>query len=200
MSKIFNEVSNYIPYTTLRSINRNYNKNDKEYCKKAAFIYKDDMLYINTAKANKIIYYNDIDTFGILTMENVNYIYRIYEKDDNVVLSIRVGKNDINDIIDIDILSKYKILKNRGCEDIIPNYARNNIKKLLLQTFKNNLNPDNVHEIMYLYMYLHSNCILMGHPQSLDTKTLKINIVPSQAFMDEIYDMYNLIYVRLTLL
>lgn len=206
MSKIFNEVSNYIPYTTVRSINKSYNKMDKEYCKKAAFIYKDDMIYINNMVGSKIIfYYNDNrDIQASLIMENYNYLYKIHDKDDTIIMTIKsITKNDSrnpNDIVDIDILSKYKILKQRGCEDSVVSYARDNTIKLLLNTFMNNLNPDNMQELMYLYMYLHANATLMGYSQSTETKVLKIDTVPPQAFMDEIYDMYNLIYVRLKLL
>lgn len=179
---------------------------DKEYCKKAAFIYKDDMIYINNMVGSKIIfYYNDNrDIQASLIMENYNYLYKIHDKDDTIIMTIKsITKNDSrnpNDIVDIDILSKYKILKQRGCEDSVVSYARDNTIKLLLNTFMNNLNPDNMQELMYLYMYLHANATLMGYSQSTETKVLKIDTVPPQAFMDEIYDMYNLIYVRLKLL
>lgn len=204
MSKIFNKVSNYIPYTTLRSINKDYNKMDTEYCKKAAFVYKDDMIMVNNKPGDKIIfYYNDNQDVEAI-LQNTNYIYKIQEKDDTVVLTVKPSKNkkeiNPNDIIDIDIMSKYKILKQRGCEDSIAFYARDNTIQLLLNTFMNNLNPDNVYELMYLYMYLHANTTLMGYPHSMETKILKMDTVPPQAFMDEIYDMYNLIYVRLKLL
>lgn len=199
---LFDEISTHLPSTTIRSLNKNYNKMDNEYCKKAAFIYKDDMSYTRTLQFNIMYYYNDqYNIQASVNMENNNYIYKFYDKNDTVVLSIKHGKYDeFNDIIDIDILSKYKILKNRGCEDYIPFYSKDNTIKLLLKTFLNNLNPDNIHDIMYLYMYLHSNLIYMGYSQPMNKIILKVNQLPDQSFMDEIYNMYNLIHVHLKLM
>ena len=52
---------------------------------------------------------------------------------DDIVFSM-TDEQEIGEMIDIDIISKYKILNHRGCEDNVPFYAKDNALALLLKT------------------------------------------------------------------
>jgi hypothetical protein len=201
---VIDEITNYISLTKKRGINRKYKtETDANYCQKAAFIYNDDMLYAKNTFDSKVIYYysDNYDTEAILYLDSRCYKYKIYKKNNTYVLSmkhINVPTEPTN-IIDIDLVSKYNILKNRGCEDVIPNYAKTHTLDFLLQTFVNNFNPDKIEDILYLYVYLHSNTILLNYNTfEPNKKIFKVNKLPSNNLLNDIYHLYNLLHVHFT--
>lgn len=201
MSIVYDQVLTELPFTTKRSINKSYYSLDNEYCIKAAFIYHDDMIYAKNQMNNKVIYYynENYDVQATLTLNDNVYSYIISNVDDDIELSM-IDDQEIGELSDIDIISKYKILKNRGCEDNVPDYAKDNTLKLLLKTFENKFNPDNMHDCLYLYMYLYTNCVLLGYEVPVVNKKYKRDELPPQILLNDIYDMYNLLFVYLNLL
>jgi hypothetical protein len=201
---VFNNISKYLPHTTVRSINKQLYHKNVEYCELAKNIYNNDMkLYTN--KNNTIIYYEyEKIIYGVMIKNDIYIIYKIKQVDQYIQLSIhkKYPKDylDDNNMIDVDIMTKHKILKSRGCEDIIPNYSKTNTTNLLLNTFKTNFNPDIISDIVYLYMYLHSNCVLLDYEKVIDEHIMfKINKLPSEEILHKIYDMYNLLYVHVNM-
>lgn len=201
MTTVNDLVLTQLPFTTKRSINKTYFALDNEYCKKAAFIYDDDMIYIRNQQENKVLfYYNDMyDMQATIILNGITINYIIKHVNDDITLTI-TDEQEIGEMIDIDIISKYKILKNRGCEDNVPFYAKDNTIKLLLKTFENRFNPDNIQDCMYLYMYLYTNCVMLGYEEPTINQVLKRDALPPQKFLDTIYDMYNLLYVYINVL
>lgn len=198
---VYDQVLTQLPFTTKRSLNKLYLALDNDYCKKAAFIYHDDMIYAKNLLDNKVLYYysEDYDMQATITLNGVSISYIIEDVNDDIVLSM-TDEQEIGEMIDIDIISKYKILKNRGCEDNVPFYAKDNALALLLKTFENKFNPDNMHDCMYLYMYLYTNCVMLGYEESVVSKIFKRDALPPKKFLDDIYNMYNLLYVYINLL
>lgn len=199
---VYDQISEYLPSSTKRSLNRASYATDKEYCKKAAFIYHDDMVYVNDKFTDKVIYYynDNYDIQATLTSNGVKYNYIIEQHNDNVVLSM-TDQGEVGEMIDVDIMSKYKVLKNRGCEDNVPYYAKNNVIDLLLKTFVNKFNPDNMQDCLYLYMYLYTNSVLIGYDEPIiKNKSYKNDKLPPKSLLDDIYNLYNLLYVYLNLL
>jgi len=200
-TNIINTITDYIPNTLKRSLNKQYYLNNtKEYCELAAHIYNDDMLYvINNYNHFVVYYYNkNFQLEAHLQLPNQMWLYKIKQKDDYYILSIK-NKNkelEFNSLIDVDLLSQYQILKNRGCEDFKKDFAKSNVIHFLQNTFNNYFNPDNIQDLIYLYVYLHSNNILIYHNQiNVVKKTFKIGKIPKDVFLKDIYDLYNLLYV-----
>jgi hypothetical protein len=205
---IIETITEPIPFSTKRVLNKLYKQNnDVKYCERAANIYHDDLVYTKTNIKNNVIYYynDDYDTEAQIKLNELIYIYKITKVNDEyyVLKSKNINKyQDINNntIIDIDLLSKFQILKNRGCEDIVPNYTKQHILKFLLNTFVDNFNPESSNDLIYLYMYLHSNLVLLGYNNDLLNVKIKINKQPKVNFLTNLYDMYNLLYVHFDIL
>lgn len=201
MSSIFNNVAKYLPSTTVRSINKQY-QNSVEYCKMSSHVYNQDIIPFKKNN-NTVIYYQDDEDIVAIMMTNNQYTtYKTKQIDNYIQLTIHKHKYHVdylndNLINDVDLLSIREILKSRGCEDVIENYSKTNTLKSLVNTFKNYFNPDVITDIVYLYIYLHSNCVLLGYEDVKDeTKQFKLNKIPKDEFIQKIYDMYNLLYVH----
>lgn len=198
---VINTIDQYIPSTLKRSLNKQYYlDNNKEYCQLASHIYNDDMLYIlNNADIYVIYYYNeDYQLEACLNVKDVKYFYKIKQYDDYYILTIKNKYKDVksNNLVDIDLQSQFKILKNRGCEDYEKKFAKKHTIDSLKKTFKNYFNPDNIHDMIYLYVFLHSNSILVNKGQiNTSKRKFKINKLPKEDFLKDIYDLYNLLYV-----
>lgn len=207
---ILTTIDKYIPTNVKKSLNKQYYlNNNKEYCELASHIYNDDMHYaINNFNEFAVYYYNKKYQLEAYVKHNNNVLlYKIKQKDDYYKLSIK-NKNKLsyNHIIDIDLLSQYKIFQNRGCEDFQTHFNKVNTLYSLQNTFNNYFNPDNIQDLIYLYVYLRSNCFLINYHQF--DKNLKKNLVhfddiktkyqigqlPEEQFLKEIYDLYNKLY------
>lgn len=204
MSSIFNNVSNYLPYTTIRGINKQLYSENQQYCKIASHIYMDDMKLIHNQN-NSIVYYEYDQVFYAVVIKNdYHIIYKVKQVDQYIVLTIHKKLSeplDDNSIVDIDIINKFKIFKSRGCEDMIENYSKTNTSNELLKTFTNYFKPEVMIDMLYLYVYLHSNCVLLDNEIINDeTKKFNLNKLPKKSFLQKIYDMYNVLYVRVNLL
>ncbi len=209
MQTIFENIKEYIPNTTLRAINKQYHT---DYCDQAAHIYNDDMniqgdnlLFLKDDKSsyNHIFYYKDEEDYTVaIIKQETNYItYHMTKEDEYYKLSIKPIKVEINEpIVDIDIMSKYQIMKSRGCEDVVKDFSKKNTIRFLLKTFTDFFNPDMMSDIVYLYIYLHSNLILLNYTVPKPFKIFKMTKLPKQEVLDQIYDMYNLLYVHINLL
>ena len=80
---VFNNVSKYLPHTTVRSINKQLYHKNVEYCELAKNIYNDDMkLYTN--KNNTIIYGSNIHRF-IINSKKLNFVPPTYTEHPSVV-------------------------------------------------------------------------------------------------------------------
>lgn len=194
---LFNNIVNYLPYTKIRGINKYYTEQQNtNYCKISSFIYDDDMKSIDGNNTIKYYLYEDI----YYAVVNNKIVYKLRQVDDYLHLSIHDKVEELDNVIDVDMMSKYKILKSRGCEDMIENYAKDNTKSLLLKTFKNYFKPDTLFDILYLYIYLHSNCFLLGYEKLPTNQKFNMNKLPKNTLLQEIYDMYNVLYVHVDLL
>jgi hypothetical protein len=198
MSTVFTKISDYLPHTTIRGLNKQLYQNDKEYCHIASHIYNSDMKLIENQE-NTITFYDDNHTYSAIL--NKNIVYKLKQVNEFIVLKITKKTKILNSIIDVDVMSKYKIFKSRGCEDMIENYSKNNTLSQLLKTFKNYFNPDVMIDMLYLYIYLHANCVLLGiYDFEYTRKKYNMNKLPGKNFLQEIYDMYNVLYVKINLL
>jgi hypothetical protein len=199
MSSIFNNVAKYLPSTTVRSINKQYHTDD--YCKRSSHVYNQDIIPFKN-NDNTVIYYQDDEDIVAIMLKNQFTTYKTKQIDNYIQLTIHKHKYHVdylndNLINDIDLLSSKEILKSRGCEDIIENYSKINTLKSLVNIFRKYFNPDVITDIIYLYIYLHSNCVLLGYEEVKDeTKQFKLNKIPKDEFIQKIYDMYNLLYVH----
>lgn len=202
-STIINTITQDVPTPIKRSINKEFLLTySHDYCTLAAHIYHDDMIYAMNHFNHYAIYYHHQ---AYVKINKTILKYKIKQVDDNYIVTLK-NKNTIedinNNIIDIDLLSQYQILKNRGCEDLIQNYSQKNILKILSTQFHNYFNPDQIQDLLYLYVYLHSNYLLIhnkNEPHSLYLK-LKSNKLPKQEFLNNLYDLYNLIYLHFDIL
>ncbi len=188
ITTIFDNVKPYIPITTLRTVSKQYA--DQSYCQKAGFIYHDDMNIIDGVK-----YYIE-DDLPYAIMNNLQY--QII-KEDQYYKIIESNVDVKNNVIDIDIMSKYKIMKSRGCEDMIKDYSKNKTIEFLLKTFTDYFNPDVMKDIVFLYLYLYTCLIVLNYQPKLITK-FNGDKLPKKSVLNEIYNMYNLLYVHITIL
>ena len=204
---VLENIRDYLPKTSLRAVSKQFI--DKTYCDMAGVIYNDDL--VNATKHNQhIIYYKDNDnlTYARLYKSNgetpgvgaINISYQMTKKDK--YYRIRTKSFEDYDLIleDIDVMSKYNIMKTRGCEDTIENFSKIKTMDFLLKTFKDSFNPDMMSDMIYLYIYLYSNLTLLNYPLSKMITRFDMTKLPSDSLLEEIYDMYNLLYVHLNLL
>lgn len=201
MSTLFNKISDYLPHTTIRGLNKQLYSDNKEYCQLASHIYNSDMLSIKDQN-NTILYYDYNQIYYAIIKKNDYYIvYKLKQVNEYLVLTIHKKlPENLNNIMDVDIMSKFKIFKSRGCEDVIDNYSKINTSNQLLKTFKNYFNPEVMHDLLYLYIYLHSNCVLLDHEIiKYERKKYNMNKLPKKKLLQEIYDMYNILYVLINL-
>ena len=209
--RVIENINQYLPYTTLRGVSKKFT--DQKYCEMASTIYDDDLnakQVVNIVEnLNKVLYYQDADnlTYAVLEKQEsvppqfVQLSYKMTKRDDYYKLSIKKLKESQDlKVFDVDIMSKYQIMKSRGCEDQIKDFSKQNTLKFLLQTFTDYFNPDEMSDILYLYIYLHSNLTLLNYPTSLSRRKFNMYKLPKASLLQEIYDMYNLLYVHLNLL
>lgn len=198
-------ITQYLPTSLKRSLNKEYKReNNDAYCQFASQIYQDDMNFVKNNYNQYVLYYynNDYDYEAYFLMNNVSYVYKIQLVDNYYILTI---KNKIDDyykqLIDIDLTSQYLILKNRGCEDVQKDFSKLNILKKLLNVFTTYFNPDDMKDLLYLYVFLHSNCVLLKYDEPITTPLyFKIHKLPKKDFLNDIYDLYNTLYVHFDLL
>lgn len=202
MSSIFNNVSNYLPHTTIRGLNKQLYTENKQYCQLASHIYMDDMELIQNQNDSIVYYeYNQI-FYAVMIKNNYHIIYKLKLVDQYLVLTIlhELPKHE-ESIVDVDIMSKFRIFKSRGCEDVMDDFSKKNTANQLLKTFTNYFKPETMIDMLYLYIYLHSNCVLLDN-EIISYEPLKFNInkLPKKSFLKKIYEMYNILYVRINLL
>jgi hypothetical protein len=199
-------ITQYLPISLKRSLNQEHKReNDQTYCQLASQIYQDDMLLVKNTFNNYVLYYynDDYHYESYLYFNNLIYIYNIEPVDDYYVLTIKNKFIDLTNrpLIDIDLSSQYQILKHRGCEDIIKNFSKNHILNKLQNTFTTYFNPDDIKDLLYLYVFLHSNCVLLKYDEPiLTTLYFKSHKLPKEEFLNDIYDLYNTLYIHFDLL
>ena len=199
LNMVLENIKEYLPKTSLRAVSKQFT--DKTYCDLAAHIYNDDMNRIVENK-NHVVYYNDAEnlTYAILQKEDYQLTIKMIKEDNYYTLSYEKFEDENLVLFDIDMISKYNLMKNRGCEDDLPYFSKNKTLDFLLKTFKDYFNPDIMSDIVYLYIYLYTNLILLNYPTKKLFKKFDITKLPRKAVLQEIYDMYNLLYVHLNLL
>jgi hypothetical protein len=199
---IIKNITQYLPLATRRSLNKQFlSEHSSDYCQLASYIYNDDMYFIYNNFINKAVFYYNNDTLHCKLHYNTTYRYKIKHVDNTYVLSVKNKINDINNIVNVDLSSQYKILKNRGCEDKIKNFSKTNTLKILANFFNNYFNPDRIQDLLYLYVFLHTSCVLLNYVFiDLNQRIFKINKLPPDDFLKEIYDLYNLLYVHFDVL
>ncbi len=201
---VLETIKPYLPKTTLRGVSKHFV--DQTYCDIAGYIYNDDMLQIDVSDPlsnnEYILYYKDAEdvTYAILHHDRNNIHYQMTKKDEYYYIIQNNMDIESFTLSDIDIMSKYNIMKSRGCEDDMPHYSKNKTLAFLLQTFKDYFNPDVMSDIIYLYIYLHSNLVLLNYAPKKLIKRFNITKLPKKSVLQDIYDMYHLLYVHLNLL
>ncbi len=167
-------------------------------CLLQANIYHDDLKWIEKNDPRAILFYKNDHT---MTVHFNLTRYKLKLVDDTVVLTIKpyVREKDKDILIDVDLMSKYRRLKNRGCEDLIKNYSKNNTIKILTNTYQNYHGQD-LYELLYLYLYLYINCVLLKYIIVVPVKkTYNLNKIDVD-LVDEVEDLYNLLYVHFNLI
>ena len=194
---IIKNITQYLPETTTRLLSKQF-LSSHDYCQLAASIYQDDMMFVkNHFKDKAVFYYNNETLYAQLN----SFLYKVKQVDDYYIIIIKNKIKDMTNIVTIDLLSQYQIFKNRGCEDQIKNFSKINTLKILSSFFKNYFNPDQLSDLLYLYVFLHASCVLLNYTTiTLDQQAFKINKLPSQDFLNQIYDLYNLLYVHFDVL
>ena len=205
---ILETIKPYLPKITLRAVSKHFV--DKTYCDMAGYIYNDDMIQIVNSDvkdvfSTHVIYYKDADdlTFATLVNDTIEINYQMIKEDEYYKLVMKSFDNMENEsytLFDVDIMSKYNIMKSRGCEDNLKLFSKNKTLEFLSQTFKDYFNPDIMSDIVYLYIYLHSNLVLLNYSPNKPFKKFNMTKLPKKALLQEIYDMYNLLYVHLNLI
>lgn len=161
-------------------------------------LYHTDLHFIQKYdKEATLFYQEDNHIIGI----DADYRYQLKPKNDTIVFTIKKrNRSEIDgQLIDVDLKSKYKRLKSRGCEDLIKNYAKNNTVRILVKMFNDNKTA--INDLLYLYLYLYANCVKLKYI-NVDKpmkRTFNIN-TPNENLIDDVEDLYNLLYVHFNLL
>ena len=195
---VLENIKGYLPNTSLRSISKQFT--DQTYCDMASHIYNDDMNRI-AENNNHVLYYKDADnlTYAVLQY-NDKETFKMIKENNYYMISTESIEDEALVLFDVDIMSKYNLMKSRGCEDYSPYFSKDKTLGFLLKTFKDYFNPDIMSDILYLYIYLYTNLLLLNYtPKKLYTK-FNMTKLPKKSLLQEIYDMYNLLYVHLNLL
>lgn len=185
-------------HSKLRSINK-----IQEYCNLAAYLYRDDFATVLNQSQYSCIteHYNKIK--GVVIRQN-RYVIKLRQKDDQLVMTtkIKLPKSmHIDRITNVDILNTYKILSTRGCDNLQTDYAKVNCLRMFKKTFDDYFQPENMFNILYLFIYLQCNAVLLGYREPLISKsTYTINSLPSQELLNDIYNLYNLLYVHISII
>lgn len=124
--------------------------------------------------------YTDVEVISI------NLIYSRFTNAGQLYLNEFYMRNNLKDQTQVDLVSLFNILAARlGCINADPNYARDAVKTYF-NNFINVYNPDNIHNLLFFYLYLSGNAKVMG----LLVKDYSIDIglqKPKQA--PEIWDL-----------
>ena len=124
----------------------------------------------------------DDEVYATIYNDQLNYEFYISFSDnyDNIQYSFypnpitseplenRCGKREIPK--DVDLLSYYYILQNRGCDDLIKNYSKKTVLDKLKLKFKHFNDYDyfarqdkyNIYEIIKIHLYFITNALIMG--------------------------------------
>src|SRR4029079_5895797 len=99
-------------------------------CLRLTNIYNDDLISIKKNDPRAILFYKNDDK---ITIHFNLYQYKLKLVNDQLVLTIKPYTRKIEEgtLLDVDLLSKYRRLKSRGCESVIKNYAKLNTLKIL---------------------------------------------------------------------
>ena len=81
------------------------------------------------------------------------------------------------------------------------NFAQTNTIAFLRKLFDTYFQPDDMNDMLYLYTYLYANAVMLNYKPTTNFKHVyKLHHLPPQTLLDDIYDMYNLLYVHITLI
>ena len=168
-------------------------------CQLAAIVTQNDFKHVLTQPQYGVLFQDGSRTKGVVkNIKNNNMmLYKLKQKDDTLVLKIKPIANTTPAMIDmVDLNSYYLILKSRGCEDAQPHFAKHHTITVLKQRFERYFQPDNIKDLLFLYMDLHMNVALATNKTVTPTKMIfMLNQLPPQVLLDEIRDLYNTLYI-----
>lgn len=150
---------------------------------------------VNHNSPYAMMYYKNMGIHALVKTDSY-YLYKLKQKDDTWQLTtdVKMTMPNVNHVDDIDIINKYNILKKRSTT------AKAMTLQSLNDLFNERFEPQNIYDLLYLYVYLHSNAVLLKYEEAdLINQTYLINDLPSQKLLDDIYYLYNLIYVNINM-
>lgn len=155
------------------------------------FITQSDMSLVTP----NIIYYRNTEG----TFAQMNKRYGLKKVNNTYIITV---DNDIEDedAMNIDLQTRYLILRMRGCEDIVPNFSKIALLKYLSTLFTDHFKADETYHLLYLYLYLYTNALLLNYKEELLVGPFVMHDIASQVLLDKIQQLYDYLYVYYTIL
>jgi len=163
---------------------------------------EDDFKWVLTQPQYVVMFPDGTRVYGSLKTTHQSIVYKLKQVDDTMMIKIKASSLLLppTQFYDMDVDNMYKVFKSHGLEDVDFNYAKQSTNRALQSMFKTYFNLHHLDDLLYLYIFLHSNVSLLLQQSVSPTKLIyDINQLPPQDLLDDIYTLYNTLFTAFEL-